>query len=497
MSWRSSIGSLALLAACSLLHAQSEEQVRQSQYGQQLMAAGRYAEAIPIYRKLSEAFPDNPGLLLNLALAEHMAGNQRSAIVHFNAVLKVQPRSLPALLSVAAAHLELNEPRAAIAPLQKVIALDPANRDARGMLAGALFSINRFDQAAEQYRALVKSSPADPQAWMGLGKSYENLAAGSFETLTKSAPGSGYAAALLAGTRLQQRQYRAAFSLYRHALEKLPQLPGTHAALAELYRRTGHPDWAAIEDQRERSLTKPACTVRTIACDFQAGRYLDAASAHPSVISPEVLFWQSKAYDELARAAYAELGRLPESPQMHEVKAGILRAQGQLLESSNEWREALRLAPGNPRYERELTNAIYEAGDYQAALPRVEILLHTDPDSPALNLMMGDSLLHLEEPEKAVPFLEKAVKRDPALLPAHASLGMAYSRIGKSAEAAKHLEPALALDRDGSLHYQLARALQATGATEKSRDLMAQYQEIQRKLEAEKSDPTQQIPPPK
>jgi tetratricopeptide (TPR) repeat protein len=231
---RAAIRSAVFLFACVVFRGQSEDQVREAQRGQQLMAAGKFADAVPVYRKLVQALPDNPGLLLNLALAEHMAGQQRPAILHFEVVLKAQPRNLPALLSVAAAHLELNEPRAAILPLQKVVAMEPANRDARGMLAGALFSVERFEQAAEQYRALTKVAAEDPQAWFGLGKSYESLATRAFQSLAEADAKSGYMAALLAGTRLQRRQYAVAFALYRQTLERLPGLANVHSGLAEV-----------------------------------------------------------------------------------------------------------------------------------------------------------------------------------------------------------------------------------------------------------------------
>jgi len=487
-----------LLASVALL-AQSEELVRQSQRGKQLMAEGRFADAVPVYRQLVQALPDNPGLLLNLALAERMAGQPRQSIAHFDAVLKLQPRNLPALVSLGAAHVELNENRAAIDPLEKAVAIEPGNRDARTMLAGALFASERFEAAAGQYRALAKATPEDPQVWLSLGRSYESLAGRAFRELEKSAPKSGYMAALLADTRLQRRQYRSAFFLYRQALDQLPGLARIHGAIAEVYRRTDHADWADAEERKEQTLAPPDCAAHAAVCHFLAGRYVEAAAAARLRASPEGLFWQSKAYGELARQAYGQLGKLPESPQIHEVKATILRAQGQALESANEWREALRLAPGSPQYERELANSLYLAGDYKSALPMIERFLQTEPESAQWNLLEGDSLLHLEEAEKSIPYLEKAALRDPKLLPAQASLGLAQSRVGKSAAAIPHLEAALALDDDGSLHYQLARAYQAAGLAEKAQKAMSAYQEIQQKAQSDKDELAKemQIGPPK
>src|SRR5438105_1282233 len=135
---RSRSFSPGLFLAAAILGGQSDELVRKSTYGKQLMSEGRFAEAIPVYQELVKALPDNPGLLLNLALAEQMAGQPRLAIRHFEAVLKVQPANVPALFSLAASHLALHEPAAAVEPLRKVVSADPGNRDARGMLAGAL-----------------------------------------------------------------------------------------------------------------------------------------------------------------------------------------------------------------------------------------------------------------------------------------------------------------------------------------------------------------------
>src|SRR5688572_17904134 len=51
-----------------------------SQRGKELMAAGRYAEAVPVYRELVTALPANPGLLVNLGMALNLAGEDEQAI---------------------------------------------------------------------------------------------------------------------------------------------------------------------------------------------------------------------------------------------------------------------------------------------------------------------------------------------------------------------------------------------------------------------------------
>ena len=79
----------------------------ESHQGKELMASGRFEEAIPIYRNLVRALPDNPGPLLNLGLALHMAGHEREAVQQFLAVLKLDPGDTPARLYLGTAYLAL------------------------------------------------------------------------------------------------------------------------------------------------------------------------------------------------------------------------------------------------------------------------------------------------------------------------------------------------------------------------------------------------------
>ena len=118
----------------------------------------------------------------------------------------------------------------------------------------------------------------------------------------------------------------------------------------------------------------------------------------------------------------------------------------------------------------------------------IQKLLPSGASSPDLNFMLGESLLRTEQPDQAVPYLEIALRADGEMLPAHASLGLALSKLDRSADAIPHLEKALALDDDGSLHYTLARAYQQAGNAPRSRELMEQYQRIQKQNLEQKNE---------
>lgn len=491
---------LALFSFGVVLWGQSDELAREAQRANELMAAGKYAEAIPIYERIAKALPTNPGIQLNLGLAEHMAGREREAIPHLEAALKAQPNQIPALTALAQARLALNEPKLAITPLEKIVAAQPQNRDARGMLAAALLDAERFEDAASRYREVSNEDPNDPRAWYGIGMSYQGLAGSAFERLQKLDPTSPYVSALVADTRVKRRQYRSAFFFYNQAIEKLPQLHGIHSALADVYRKTGHPDWAAQEDAKEAALPQADCKTHPAECEFVAGHDAQLTKLPKgSAASAEVLFWQAKAANELAMQAFFRLGQLPPSFELHELRADIARGQGQHMEAAQEWRAALALAPGNPRAQREIAISLFLAGDYRPAAEAAEALLKRDPRSAEMNFVTGDCWLRLEDAEKAIGYLRTALASDPKLLAADASLGLALARTGKAAEAVPHLEKAIELDDDGSLHFQLANAYRASGQAEKARTAMAEYQKIVKNNEEQKAEVAReaQIAPPK
>ena len=295
--------------------------------------------------------------------------------------------------------------------------------------------------------------------------------------MEKSFPESGPWFALLGDSRSKATQRKAAFFFYRKAMAKSPALRGLHAAIAEIYLQDGHPEWAAVEKAAEAKLGAPNCAVRSAECEFRAGRYGAVIGlARPGA---EGQYWKVRAYDALARAAFARLAALPASPEGMRWQAETNRDQGRHTEAVAAWREALRLRPGHPDLQRELAGALLAIKEYAEAQKLTGALLAAEPEAADLQHLQGDLFLAQQQAEAAVPFLEKAAARDPRLLPVRASLARALLLAGRPADALPHVRAALPLDTDGSLHFQLARAYQAAGQADAAQAAMAKYQEIQ------------------
>lgn len=475
---------IALLA--SSLFAQSADLVEKSHRAKDLMAAERFAEAVPLYRELVRALPNNPGLVMNLGLALEYSGHKREAVGQFEKVLQLEPSNGSALLFLGTTYLDLGETVKALKPLQTLIKAEPNNIDAQKALAEARLNLGRFDAAAKSFRTLSESDPEDPKTWYGLGLSYDGLAQKSFNDLEKIAPGSAYWLALAAESRLGTQQLFAAFYVYRQAQEKMPSLRGIHAAVAKIYRDTGHADWAAIEEEKERQLPPAVCDQDKLECVFQAGKYAELIAQAQGQATPESYYWRTRSYNALALQAYAQLGQLPSSEPAQELMAKIESKRRQYAEAAKHWEEALKFLPASAYIKEELAISLFQAADLDRARELLQELLKSNPQSPRLNYYLGDVLLTSQKAADALPLLSKAIHDDPGLLPAHASLARAYLALGQADRAIPHLKAALSIDEDGSLHYQLGRAYQARGELELARQTLQQYQKIHERQEAEK-----------
>ncbi len=474
------IKGVALHGAALFLLAQSPEMLEKSGRAQLWMAQGRFADAAGLYEELTRALPGNPGLLLNLGMARHMAGNDAGALAPLEAALRIQPLP-PAFLFLGSSYMHLGQPAKAFAPLRRFVALQPDHREARQMLAEAATATGNHLEAAIQLARFADEEPAQPALWYSLGRAWQAAATGEMAALQEN---SGYWLALAADGRNKRRQSRAGFLLYRKAIEKLPRQRGLHAAVAEIYRAATHEDWAKVEESYEASLGTPVCKpAPTLECHFAAERHRQVLASPLS--TPEARYWKARAARALAREAFDKMAALGPSVVSHRFNAESRREEGRSQEAAEAWRAAVALAPADQSLQFELATTLVLTKEFEAAQEIATALLAADPEGPDFNHLQGDILLSQQQPERALPFLAKAVQVDPKVLPARAAYGRALILTGRAAEAVPHLEAALPLDTDASLFFQLARAYQAAGKTELAKQTTAKVQAIRARQEAD------------
>jgi tetratricopeptide (TPR) repeat protein len=303
--------------------------------------------------------------------------------------------------------------------------------------------------------------------------------------------------------QFKARHYRDSIEQAKAALRLRPDLPGANLFLGASYVELG--DFAAAIPPLEKALEAQPNerNARLMLAQALSGaqRYEEAAEQFRKLSgllpnNPKVWYGLGQCYDklsrqtpgqrdhyrELARQAFNQLTQLPPSRESCIHAAEMLEESGEWVEAAEEWREALKIAPDDGRARAGLAWALYRARDYEAALALIDRMRKDGLDSAELNFLSGACWLNLEQPEKSISYLEKAIGADPHLLPAQAALGQALLRTGRAKEAIPHLKAALSLDEDGSIHFQLFRAHAIAGEAEAAKRALADYEEFKKSL---------------
>ena len=400
--------------------------------GREALAASRFDEAIRNYEAALVKAPGHPGAALNLCIAAHSAGRYEKAVDWCG---KATPA--PARLFEGLSLLKLKRTQEALAPLEKFLTVQPKQPTALLELANAYLILGDGARALRHFNQLRDLVPTNAKAWQGIGMSQLRL---SEEIYEKEVSGSAAWHALTGLALLDQGQSQRAFAHLRKALELNSLLAGAHTAIAEIYRRTGHPEWAEVELGKERgSETNKA--------------YEDALG-----------------HSQAALEAFAQLARLPESAEALEVQGAAERARKRFPESAHLYAKAVNRTPGDVRLETEYARALYLARDYDKALPLLEKhgLLY---EAGVVRLESGDVL-------GAISALEECVRREPNFSEVRAKLGEAYLKNDEWGKAVEQLSAAAPKDRDGRIHLLLSRAYQRSGDGDRARAAQARYQKL-------------------
>jgi tetratricopeptide (TPR) repeat protein len=491
------LGILFSLASASA-RSETVDLAATSHRAKQAMLENHFEEASALYAELVRVAPNDPGFRLNWGLALHSAGHYQEAVEQFQIYLKRRPDNAPAWLLSGLDWMKLDEPSRAVPALEHASRADPNNKLAHVELAQALLAVNRPDEALSHLQDAKRLDPADPEVWQGLGLAYNALSRQAFDQLENVAPESPFHETLLARSLVERNQFLMAFSLFKQAHEKDPELRAASEGLAKVYQKTGHPDWAAkINDELDR-LPLPDCSVRRFECEIRAGNYDDVVREAGPLKTPAAYYWTSLAWSDLSLQAFDHLEQMPPSVAIHDLLAEAYRIQGKYEMAIGEWREALKLAPDDRGQKEGLARALWLNKDYQEARSALEELLRGDPESPQLNYELGDATLRLGNPQEAVPYLEKAVKFSPNSKIARDTLGLAYTKVNQTEKAIPQFRAALGLDDEGTVEYHLAQAYKQIGCNDLAQEYIVKFERASKAVHARQPQNIEdfQITPP-
>lgn len=218
------------------------------------------------------------------------------------------------------------------------------------------------------------------------------------------------------------------------------------------------------EDHSEALQLLAACSFFTgdYSLAWEAGERLSAlrGSSHP-----EALYWSIKANEKLAFQSLAQFQQLePNSARTHILMGDIYRQREQYDDAQREYQKALALSPDSTAALLGLASAYFGNANFTKTIEAAQDALRVSPDDPEINLLMGEALISQHDLPRSEPYLLKALKAKPQMLPhVHALLGEAYAADGRIQDAIRELKLGAGSDEDGSLHYRLARLYMKVG----------------------------------
>jgi predicted Zn-dependent protease len=173
----------------------------------------------------------------------------------------------------------------------------------------------------------------------------------------------------------------------------------------------------------------------------------------------EGLYWEIKSAQKLATETLARASELDSSsPTLHVLLGDIFRQRKHYSEAEQEYRKALVIEPQNSGALFGLCLALLANSKLDEALRLAEGALKNNLDDPEFNAVMGEILCEETKFSAAEPYLKKALDTKPELVPhVHALLGRVYAATNRTQQAIAEMTLALPDDKDGRLHYQIAR----------------------------------------
>jgi tetratricopeptide (TPR) repeat protein len=304
---------------------------------------------------------------------------------------------------------ELSDPEAAV-PLRRRAAALASDSVPRLRLAELLVNQGHWDEAAAEFRQVLREEPDNSRAELGLGR-------------------------LL----YQQGDLDGSLKHLQRAAAAVPNLRPTHALLAEIHkRRKEHADeareLALLEESQDLDWPDPYKD------ELNALR----VGATAQIERADQLAQQGR-MDEAVQVLRGAVQAAPDSYKARLQLARALVRTGNTAGAEEQLRAALRLEPDSFEILAELGVLLQRRGAYREAAECYQRVLDLQPAEAMAHFHLANCREQLGDRAGAIASLRTATRCKPEFTLAHKVLGRLLAEMNQDAEAEEQLQYALRL----------------------------------------------------
>ncbi|MCH8835591.1 MAG: tetratricopeptide repeat protein [Proteobacteria bacterium] len=313
--------------------------------------SGRLGEALDIYRRVLEAWPDHAEALKLAGVASFQAGDTEHGVALLGKLVTIRPEDAEAHNNLGVMLQASGRPDEAEAAFRRALAVAPGFAGAHYGLGSVLESRGRLDDAIAAYRRAVEIEPDDADMHYNLGTALQGMgrldeAVAAYERSIVLQPRKAEAHSNL-GTALKALgRLDDAVAAYNRALRLKPDFAPVHVNLGSALKALGRLDDAVAAYRRAVALAPGDAQVHTNLAD--------------------TLLQQGDAPAAMA-VCDAYLSGHPESTHVLAFKADALLRQGDPEAAVAVCDAYLRDHPGDTRVLAFKAVALVETGEREAA----------------------------------------------------------------------------------------------------------------------------------
>jgi len=304
-------------------------------------------------------------------------------------------------------------------------------------------------------------------------------AARAYEKLSQLDPGTAEVHAKLGLIYYQQGKFAEAIPALRRALKLKPGLPNTDVLLAMSLSELGRYREALAGLEKGFQHPPDPNLKRLIGLQLQRSyiglqRYAKAAEValelgHLYPDDPEVLYHTGRLYGDFAYQTMRRLSQVaPNSIWTQQAEGEAHESQGHHELALAAYRNVLALDRARPgihfRIGRTILSHPQAANSQDEALKEFELELQVDPTNAAADYETGEIYRKIGQLDKAQKFFSLAVEHYPDFEQARIGLARVLTALNEPEKALPHLERAISLNRENEVsHYQLSQVYKALG----------------------------------